>query len=307
MKKLFKLFILLSIFLSFTFVGIKASADTGPKPFVKISVNGECEGMYMTLLSKNEHSGPWSKDNSYTKNDGKLENAELKFSNYVDSDNFNYLHFIDSIEDHEFKWTYYPPQTFKILIYDSINDKLLTNNQIYERYQFASTYRVLINNDKINMMIENEPEKIVNDTIVSDQAYQVIKEPNQGNEIGNFFIRLLICLTIEMIIAVIFGFRRFELLLIFGTNVLTQVLLNIGLNAFVHFNGFNVLGLIPIYVLLEFAVLLIEFAIYAIFMYKIEKKKEMNYKSVTRILLYTLTANVASLLLGFWILSYITL
>lgn len=49
--------------------------------------------------------------------------------------------FRDCTETSEFKWTYYPPQRFKILVYFPETDSFAVSG-IYERYAFDSYYKV---------------------------------------------------------------------------------------------------------------------------------------------------------------------
>ena len=52
---IFGIILLLMMLASFK---ITTHADTGPKPSVSISIKGETNGMYLTLLSKTKGSGP---------------------------------------------------------------------------------------------------------------------------------------------------------------------------------------------------------------------------------------------------------
>lgn len=290
MKKYFKILLMILIALiSIIGVRISASADTGPKPYVKINIEGDTNGMYMTLLSKTEYSGPWSKEHPY----GKVINEEVdaKFAAYMDKDNYYYLHFINDISGKSFNWGYHPPISFKILIYDSINDKFITDDIIYNRYAFASVYKLVLKTD----------EATLTKTPIVTEQYSV------WPEIGNFFIRLTICLAIEILLALLFGFRRMEILLILGVNVATQIILNIILSIFVHFNGVNILALIPFYVLSEILVLLIESCLYLACIDKIDTRFNYRPKNPAIIVIYTFLANILSLGLGFVILRFIVL
>ena len=296
MKKFLKLFIVTIIaLLSFSFINVNTSADTGPKPYVSVSIEGDTKGMYMTLLSKKESTGPFSTKNKhrYTEED----EVYVKFSLYEDKDGFFYLNYHQSIENGTFKWGYYPPYTFKFLIYDSINDRFITDDVIYERYAFGSTYKIVLN-DNIT-----SGEDITNS--VANRPLTVYQQKQIKNEIINFFVRLIICLSIEIAIALLFKFRKLELVIILIANLVTQIILNVLLSVYIYYNGYQVFYVIFFYVISELLVLFIEFVAYNTLIYLVDKKKSYPIKSIKRILLYTVVANVASLVLGFIILTYL--
>ncbi len=296
MKKFLKLLIVTIIaLLSFSFINVKTSADTGPKPYVSVSIEGDTKGMYMTLLSKKESTGPFSTRNKH----GYTEEDEVytKFLRYEDKDGFFYLNYHQSIENGTYKWGYYPPYTFKFLIYDSINDKFITDDVIYERYAFGSTYKIVLN-DNIT-----SGEDITNS--VANRPLTVYQQKQIKNEIINFFIRLIICLSIEIAVALLFKFKKLELVIILIVNLVTQIILNVLLSVYIYYNGYQVFNVIFIYVISELLVLFIEFVAYNKLIYLIDTKKDYPIKSIKRILLYTVVANVASLVLGFVILTYL--
>ena len=96
---------------------ITASADIGPKPSVNIRFEGlENEQYYVTLLADTRSTGPYSKHDEF--NGYGDEKIWERFNSYEDKDGFYFLsYFMDCTDTNEFRWTYYPPSTFKILIY----------------------------------------------------------------------------------------------------------------------------------------------------------------------------------------------
>ena len=289
MKKCVKIVIVMLIALvSLVCVRTTASADTGPKPYVSVTIEGNTEGMYMTLLSKTDRSGPFDTERPYG---GKDDEINKKFKSYADKDGFYYLNTNSSIANKTYKWSYHPPQTFKMLIYDSINDTFLTDNVIYECYAFASTYKMVIKNNNVSVKV--------------GQTVSVTKVFSYTAAILNFLIRLVICLAIEILIGLAFGFKRMEILILFGTNVITQLLLNLILNMYIYFNGYQVFIIIPFYILAEIIVPLFECCIYSIFIPKIDNRFGYKPKSNGLIIGYTILANTVSLGLGFVILTFI--
>lgn len=91
MKKL--LFLIISIFILFP---SNVFADMGPKPTVKITVDGIHETAYMTLLSKDPSTGPFhvydgNEENKRYFEEYGPENVWQTFVDYEDSDNFYFL------------------------------------------------------------------------------------------------------------------------------------------------------------------------------------------------------------------------
>jgi hypothetical protein len=133
-------------------LSVTASADTGPKPSVVVRFKGlEQESYYVTLLSDKDSTGPWSKNNEYKTYYGD-EKIWEKLNSYSDPDDFYFLGcFADCADTDTFKWTYYPPSTFKILIYFPDYDRFVVSADTYERYAFDSYYTV----DATNLDIQS--------------------------------------------------------------------------------------------------------------------------------------------------------
>jgi len=86
-----------------------------------------------------------------------------------------------------FRWTYYPPNEFKVLIYFPENDAFLAS-EIHERYAFDSYFIATISG--------------VNLDIAMTQSYQY------SAEIASLAIRIVLTIAIELAIALIFCFIR---------------------------------------------------------------------------------------------------
>lgn len=282
MKKILKMLIaIFVVLLTISLSSVLINADTGPKPYVRIKIEGKCDGYYMTLLSKSEYSGPHSSDPEHQ---GNIDNIDLKFASYVDSDNFYYLYNYADIKDGAYKWGYYPPKVFKILIYDSIKDQFITNNEIYERTKFATELTLTLNEDSFS----------TNPFIVKQSNNYTFRV------ILGFIVRLFICLLIELVIALAFKFKNKQLILIAATNVLTQIVLNVTLSSIIYKYGFNLMAIIPAYIIIEILIFVVEFLIYIFLINRLEKD---NTKKVSTIIKYTFLANISSLVLGFVILT----
>lgn len=281
MKKVFKGIIIVVIaFISLLIINSSVSADTGPKPYVEISVNGDCENLYLTLLSKYDSYGPYSSTSNYYNDYFSEEEKAIdkKFSSYKDKDGLYYLHVVGDLKDNKFKWGYFPPSEFKILIYDSLNDKFITDDNIYETYAFGSFYSVKLNGE----------------------SFSVEKSYNYTKEVLSFIIRLLTCIIIEVCIALLFKIYKQELLVVLGANIITQLALNLILSFYIYYNGAQLLFYI-LYFGLELFIILVELAIYYWGINKVGEKYNYKPKNLLYLALYTITANVLSFGAGFLI------
>ncbi len=262
-----------------------AKADMGPKPFVEITFKNLPDGnLYCTLLSKTESTGPYSHDYSHYQVSGNETVAEIDnaFSSYTDKDGFYYLHYFSLVDnDTPFRWGYYPPHTFKILIYSKTEDKFIVNDEILERYAFSSYFT----SDYAGATPNNTATDI-----------KTVKSYNYFLEIVKLILRIAVTIGIEIAIALLFRYRGNKLTFIVIVNVITQVLLNIGLNLYNYNSGALAMGFY--YILWEIVVLIVETLAYIIGMRIIENKNGEKHRFFLIHLLYALAANIASFGIG---------
>lgn len=259
---------------------ISVQADTGPKPSVKITFeNMSDEICYGTLLSKEESTGP----SSVWKGEGEKPHVDREdydiwkaFVDYKDSDEYNFLQEMwQCNEEKKLEWTYYPPSSFKILLYYPESNTFVVSG-IYERYAFDSYFTVDMSKVKSGFM---EAQR----KIVAEKSY------DYKWELISLVCRILITILIEIGIALLFGFcKRKELAIIFGVNVVTQVILNVALNIINYNRGAT--AFVIDYVLFEVIVFMIEVVLYN----GLLNKTGEGSVSSKKIVLYTLAANVCS-------------
>ena len=258
--------------------------DMGPKPSVVINFKG-LEGMtyYVTLLSEWESTGPYSaiKDKEelkdyYQEYMGDYE-VFLKFVEYRDADGFSFLsYFQECTHTQRFQWTYYPPGTFKILLYFPKTDEFLASERIYDRYAFDSYFTASVSGVELSA-VQADAE------IMLEKSYQY------GTEILSLIVRILLTIIIELLVALLFGFReKKQFLFLVYVNAATQIVLNGILNIINYWEGW--LAFFVFYILLELVVFVAEAVLYSIFLKKLGQKPVPGWKPV----LYALTANVAS-------------
>lgn len=303
---------------------IKASADTGPKPSVSVTFeNMGDELCYGTLLSKTPSTGPaeaWdgTEDGKYFFN-GADETVWRAFVEFKDEDGFYFLQwFWRADEKKTLNWRYYPPQTFKILLYypDRATESGAADNSaggatrdskttaasgafcvsdVLERYAFHSYYFVDMRN-------------VQSETIGTIAKISATQGYDYSAEILGFFVRFIITLGVETLLALAFGLRtKRAFLTVLAANGATQVALNILLNVQLHFN--NVYGVFPLYFFAELFVFVAEAALYCFIFGKRKNggengsadenggKAAIAY-SKKRLILYAFTANLVSFCIG---------
>ena len=276
MRKTVKFFIITCILLFI--LPVTAHADTGPKPSVVIDIEGlEDETYYVTLLSEKDSTGPWSAGDDYYEYFGDKTAFDM-FSQYEDKDGYYFLSFMQDCSDtDQFAWTYYPPQLFKILIYYPDKDIFQVSDNIYERYAFDSYFKLVVEDEADNF------------------AYNLILKKNYNyiKEAVSLVVRIVITLSVEILLALLFGYRdRKNLKVIMIANLFTQILLNLLLNIINYKSGFY--NFVFNYVWMELVVLIIEAGIYIRF----TDKRNPTTRRKMHPVFYAVTANFASLVIG---------
>lgn len=321
MKNVFKTnfliygFCLLAILCAFLFGSpftaserIEASADTGPKPSVRVTFeNMGDELCYATLLSKTPSTGPaeaWdgTEDGKYFFN-GADETVWRAFVEYKDPDGFYFLQwFWRADEKKTLNWRYYPPQVFKILLYyperttnDGAAGNAFCTSDVLERYAFHSYFSVDMRN-------------VQSGTIGTIAKISATKSYDYSAELPGFFVRLFATLGAEILLALIFGLRaKRAFFTVTAANVVTQILLNLLLNVQLRIN--NIYEIFTLYFFAELGVFLAEAALYCFVLGRRKNgendvsgcgkdEKPLAFYSKKRLILYAFTANLVSFCIG---------
>lgn len=280
MKKLFRA--LLCAALLCTLLLTTAHADMGPKPSVRITLEGLDGSLcYGTLLSERESTGPssvWNGVAEHAQHSGNVDWAVLDeatwqaFVDYADSDGYHFLQEGWRVDETgQLAWTYYPPSRFKILLYFPESGTFLSSD-ICERYAFDSYFTA----------------RLTTSGLVVEKSY------NYSGELISLGCRIVITIALELALALLMGFRRKKpFITIAAVNAVTQIALNVMLNIINYRSGY--LAFMFNYVLLELLVLVIESVVFFLLL---GRSGEERHK-ITHILLYTLLANALSFAAGF--------
>lgn len=280
----------LIILLLLIFTPNTAMADMGPKPLVNIKVNNleKDQEVYITLLSKEESTGPFSKDTELQSHEDYLEDGFNKFKSIEDRDGYYFLGNLDLLKGNgTYSWSYYPPENFKIALYFP-DQNLILISKPYSRYAFNSNFK--LNYKDLDLKDE---------VYYFDNEIDVTKYREINKEIKSFLLRLVLTIIIEYLVALaMFRPTKYQTELIIKTNVLTQILLNLAISLILYFYGF--LAFFITFIPCEIAVFIIEGVIY---------KKRLNQnlpenKKPAMPMLYAFIANLLSAGAGYYLVRY---
>ena len=257
-----------------------AAADTGPKPSITVTPEGFGEdACYLTLLSQTETTGPWSKHESFAASKDSYGNPEADeaiwtaFNDYEDADGFYFLGCYGEVTGGQvFCWSYYPPDTFKVLAYFPDSGTFAVG-PVTERKEFSARYTVSPSETGETLLIE--------------------KARNQEAENKSFVGRLVLTLALELAVAVGFAFRtKRQIITIVCMNLITQVGLN---QVITHiFPVVSSRWYWPGLQVLEVLIFLVEGAVYA----RLLPRWKKDPAAVCHPWGYALAANVASFGVG---------
>ena len=293
-------------------------ADLGPKPSVRIQFeNMGDELCYGTLLSARESVGPahawdgeedhaWYKENdcAWAAFDYEIWKA---FVEYEDPDGYYFLQEGWNVGvTKEIAWTYYPPSPFKILLYFPETGTFVSSG-IYERYAFDTYYTVDMNGVRMDSVEYNEElstdqrleefDSVKHDeNRSSDERIEAHRSYNYRVEVISLIARIVATIIIEMLVALLFGFRKKkQMLLLVGVNTATQIILNVLLNIINYNSGHW--AFIFYYILFELLVFGLEAVVYCLWMNRFSEKN----KPVWFYVLYAFAANAVSFMVGIFV------
>ena len=290
MKKTLLMILFIGL-LSLTINVKDVNADFGPKPSLEVTILGVDEDFHFDLLvytTDNDLDPEWGLE-YYSYYDE--ENFPTVLETYYDSDEYasytlfyspatvRYSQFGDEID--VFLMNYIAPSTFKLVIVMDDNDAIIVS-EIMESSRFES--KVTWDLSGVDLSTSQSGVGKINGSIVGE-GYT---GRNWLVTTVNTILRVIATVAIELAILYQFKFRKRETFIRVGiVNVITQVVLSIlVISAFLAGGTFfYIIALI----LLEVVVLIVEFIAYLIL---------IKAKSKWKLLLYVITANFASVILG---------
>lgn len=266
--------------LIFALVPLAVSADTGPKPSVRVQITGIEGEYYVTILSPYETTGPqsvWDGTEDFANYHEGDDGYDIwkKFVEYEDPDGYYFLQVFSKCEgEDEFAWTYYPPQNFKVLVYVPETGAFIESS-VCERYAFDSYFLFDVSEGSVSA------------------TGKIVKNYDYTLEILSLLARIVITIAFEFGVALLFGYRSKNQLFFIGvTNIITQIALNVTLNVVNFYDGYQ--SFVAWYVMLEICVFALEAVIYYAKLHELgEKPKNRGFA-----VLYALAANTGSFAVG---------
>lgn len=283
---------IISLLLMIVSFSTTTKADTaGPIPYAIITIEGiGNEKCYYTLLYETNISESYENNipiqgYAETQSEKEILNA---FMNYKDEDGYYFINDFRRISEKTVRWEW-PSKRFKILIYVPENRTYIVSN-ICEDYAYDSYYTI-----SVAEVIGEQ------DSIVNAQAHRSYNYKREGFQL---ILRVMATLLIEMLLALLFGYKeKRQILVIFVANLVTQVILNIYLNVFTYLQGPWLLTFIPLLVG-EIGVFLLEAVIYSLCLNRVAINKKPMNRAVLNAVAYAFLANVISFLLsGVYVLT----
>lgn len=254
-----------------------AFADMGPKPSVRIGIEGldPDEPCWGTLLSEEASTGPsraYDGENARVGEAG--EDVWRAFVDYEDPDGYYFLQELwPCSEDGQLWWTYYPPEEFKLLLYFPETGEFVSSGKC-SAYAFTSWF----------------------DARLSDGELALSKSYDYSGAIVNFAVRCALTVALECA-AAYFLFRLRtpgRLKAVAAVNVITQLALNLVVNIIAYLAGSFMIALR--FFLLECLVFAAEGALYDMFF-----RRAGEPVPVKRCWALSLVGNLMSYALGLWL------
>ena len=254
-----------------------AFADMGPKPSVRIGIEGldPDEPCWGTLLSEEASTGPsraYDGENARVGEAG--EDVWRAFVDYEDPDGYYFLQELwPCSEDGQLWWTYYPPEEFKLLLYFPETGEFVSSGKC-SAYAFTSWF----------------------DARLSDGELALSKSYDYSGAIVNFAVRC--ALTVALACAAAYFLFRLRtpgrLKAVAAVNVITQLALNLVVNIIAYLAGSFMIAFR--FFLLECLVFAAEGALYDMFF-----RRAGEPVPVKRCWALSLVGNLMSYALGLWL------
>ena len=278
MKKLSAVIVCITVLFALT---VTAFADCGPKPSLRVKVTGaEEQEYYLTLVTTGNHvplaaevvTEGYEDTRRYKEADPEEQLAFRKIVEYCKANGYNFFGRLWE-RGEQLSWSYYPPDDFTLLAYFPEADTFAISPEC-SCYAFSSYFTADLSGWQSGAIAIND-------------SY------GYAREAGEFALRLLFTIAVELIVALIFGYWEKKTLLFFAVvNAVTQVALNV-LLTLVNIN-YGLLLFLFVYFISELLIVIFEALFYGLMMPKYSK----HCPGAVRAVFYAITANIASFVLG---------
>ena len=273
-------------------------ADIGPKPSVTVTIIG-MEDIPYTFDLLIQEGEPFIDPDTYTENYGHYlgEDYPDELYSFETTDGYTvwslYGHPMPTIrlvigEEHRFIEGYHPPVEFKVLLY--LEDGTTIISELVSRNYFDTTMTWDVT--EVSKTVSSEGQGEISGNIHIGPYEEITGwDRLSGVSLSRLGIRVFITMAIEILTLFFFGYRTKKSYLIVGiTNAVTQILLTYMVARTAAFSGYFSAVLLLLF--LEAFIFVLEGVIYG---------NILREKTVVRAILYTLIANLATLIVGFYL------
>lgn len=265
--KIKKILMILSIFFIFVLSSSTViHADTGPKPSTTVKIVG-IEGQYVAAFAAKEATGPNFDYKMWQ--DGETPFLDYNpIMEYSDTDGYKWITKYKVLSgDKEINFTYYRPESFKIIIYQ--NDKLYKVTDVIDTFSFNNTFKIDFSS---------------NDIKITKNFSSLLNQ-----EVGPVILRFVLTLVVEIgLLFAMMLYTKRNLTIALITNIVTQILLNVILNIAIYYHGWQ--SALMLLFVCEFFIFVAETTVYALF---------MKDKKTWKIIVYGVLANALTFALSF--------
>ncbi len=281
------------------------SADMGPKPSVKITVIGMEDIPYTFDLLSEDVDGNFldPENDSFDYGHYLGEDYPDELFTFACSDGLSVwsmygypMPYIrqtdDTINAQEYQENYHPPLEFKVLLY--LEDETSIVSELVSRQYFDS--HMTWNVTSVDKTTSSEGLGEISGNIHIGPYEEITGwEKLSGVAIPRMALRILITMTIELAILFAFRYKKKESYAIVAiTNAVTQILLTYLVARTAVYNGYFSAVLLLLF--LEAFIFVVEGVVYG---------NLLKEKSVWRAIGYTFVANLATLIVGFYLVIYL--
>jgi hypothetical protein len=297
MKKL--LFLLLFILSTTGFI-ISVKADMGPKPITTVEIIGFDQPYSFDLLYKTDKEINILTESeiiNQVENYYYLDDFPEELNGFVDNDGFHSYtlyrgipHHISFEEPNKYIAGYFsPPDVFKIALVLESGEMIVS--EIVHKTLFEANFIF----DLSNFSLDTATPIIIDGITVYELDNSVTEIIPVGNAFLQFFLTALVTILIEVLILFIFRYNTWQSYkLVIIVNAITQTLLYASM--VLGYLAGSFFGYIGVLIIGELIVFILEIIIY---------QKLLKERSKSLGLIYTLTANLISLVIGLVVMSWL--
>ena len=200
------------------------------------NIEGTCYG---TLLSDKTVSGTWS---STQELDLAVSEEVLSFfREFEDEDRFFFLNYLQDVSEGKMYWPIYPPEEFKVLLYYPDSGEYAISGKM-ERYALNSTFSAVVEDGNVILKRNYDYPRLIGITL----------------------LRIVILSTVSFLVTWIYSQRDKHVLKpFFISELVFQILLNLGISAYSFRYGFSMMEYIAVFWILYIIFFLIQGYLYS--------------------------------------------